>query len=174
MTADPSGTIVQQIAGVESNPTSTLTLTSATTARSANTLVANNATAGSIVVPSLTLTNPGALIPRLRLSINDATSTAWGAVSVQIDLWSAAPTFTNGDGGAFAVATGAANHLGSYTGTFSAVAGDGVYAELAPVVGTVSAPRLAAPTIYWSMIAVSATGVTGASKTVTLTAETLS
>ena len=171
---DSTGTTVAEVAGVQSNPTSSLTLPATTTAYAAGNLVANSATAGSISVPGLTLTNSGAIIPRLRLSTNDATSTGWGGVQVQVDLWSAAPTFVNGDRGAFALASGAASHLGAYSGTMSAVGGDGAYAELSPVVGSVSAPKLAVPTIYWTLQAVSATGVTGASKTFTLTAETLS
>jgi hypothetical protein len=126
---DVSGTVLPEVASAIGNPTSTLSLTSSTTAYSAAQLVANNATAGSVTVPSFALpsNNVDALIPRLRLSINDSTSTAWGSVGVQIDLWSAAPTFSNGDRGTFAIATGSASHLGAYTGVFSAVGGDGVY-----------------------------------------------
>jgi hypothetical protein len=156
------------------NPTSTLTLTSATTAYGAGQLIANNATAASVVVPSFSIANSGggALIPRLRLSVNDATSTAWGAVSIQVDLWSQAPTFSNGDRGAWSPATGTATHLGAYACTMSAEYGDGAFAECAPAVGSVSAPKLASgASVYWTLQAVAASGVTGASKVWTLTAE---
>jgi hypothetical protein len=156
------------------NPTSTLTLPSTTTAYAAGQLIANSATAGSVVVPSFSIANSGggAAIPRLRLSTNDTTSTAWGAVNIQIDLWSAAPTFTNGDRGAFLPATGTGAHLGAYTCTMSAEYGDGAYAECAPLVGNFSLPALASGTsIFWTMQAVSASGVTGASKVFTLTPE---
>ena len=71
-------------------------------------LIANNATAGSITVPSFAIaTSAGAAaIPRLRLSVNDTTSTSWGTVQIQVDLWSAAPTWTNGDHAAWLPATG--------------------------------------------------------------------
>lgn len=170
---DTGGTIIQAVGSSVGNPTSTLTLPSTTTAYSAGNLIANSATAGSVVVPSFTIQSPGsALIPRLRLSTNDATSTAWGAVSIQVDLWSAAPTFTNGDRGAWSPATGTASHLGAYSCTMSAEYGDGAYAECAPAVGNVSAWKLAnGTTVYWTLQAVGASGVTGASKVFTLTAE---
>lgn len=135
-----------------------------------------SATAGSVVVPSFAIANiaGGAGIPRLRLSTNDSTSTAWPSVGLQVDLWSAAPTFNNGDRGAFSVATGTANHLGAYSCTMSAEYADGAYAECAPVVGTLPIPKLASGTsIYWTLQATSASGVTGASKTFALTAEVL-
>ena len=157
------------------NPTSTMTLTAVSTARGANTLVANSATAGSVVVSSFPISAQyrSAMQPGLRLSVNDPTSTGWGGVSVQVDEWSAAPTFTNGDRGAFAVATGSASHLGSFTCTFAAVAGDGAYAECSPLVGNVRIPA-GIGTVYWTVEATSATGVTSASATtMTLTAEVL-
>ena len=162
--------------GAVSNPTSTLTMTSSTTAYSAGQLIASSATAGSIVVPYFSIINGGggALIPRLRLSTNDTTSTAWGGVFIQVDLWSAAPTFTNGDRGTWSPATGTASHLGAYSCTMSAEYGDGAYAECSPAVGTVSAPAL--PTtanIYWTLQAVTASGATGASKVWTLVPEVL-
>jgi len=105
------------------------------------------------------------------LTSNDSTSTAWGGASLQIDLWSAAPTFTNGDRAAYAVATGAAGYLGSFTCLMSPVAGDGVYSVCTPLFGGMAeAIKLASGTsIYWSMQALSATGVTAASRTWTLT-----
>jgi hypothetical protein len=152
------------------NPTSSLTLTSATTAYAAGQLIANNATAASVVVPSFTL--PAAVIvPRVRIAINDATSTAWGGVGIRIDLWSAAPTFANGDRGAFSVATGTANHLAGYTCTLSAEYGDGVYASCPPTEGTAPAFAVTGSPIFWTAQTLGASGVTGASKTMTLTAE---
>jgi hypothetical protein len=156
------------------NPTSTLTLTSATTAYTAGQLIANNATAGSVVVPSFAIaTSAGsAAIGRLRLSANDATSTAWGAQTVQVDLWSTAPTFTNGDRGAWLAATGSAAHLASFSCSMSAVQGDGVFGECSPSVGSFALPKLASGTsIFWTLKASTGSGVTGASKVFTLTAE---
>jgi len=156
------------------NNASTLTLPSTTTAYSANTLAASSATAGSVAVPSVTLANGAGAITGLRLSSNDSTSTAYGGQTVQVDLWTAAPTFTNGDRGAWALASGSASHLRSFTGTMSAVAGDGVYAELAANVGNFALPKLASgTTLYWTLTMITGSGVTGASKVWTLVVETM-
>lgn len=159
---------------VLTNPTSTLQLTSSTSVYAAGNLIASSATAGSVVVPSFAIANSagGASIPRVRLSNNDATSTAWGGQTVQVDLWSTAPTFTNGDRAAWAVATGSAAHLGAFTCILSAVTGDGVYQECAPSVGTAVYIKLASGTsVYWTLQAVTGTGTTGASKVFTIAAE---
>jgi hypothetical protein len=172
---DASGTVIPAVAASVSNPTSTLALPSTATAYSSGQLIANSATAASVSAPSFAIQSPGsAIIPRVRLSTNDATATAWGGASIQVDLWSAAPTFVNGDRGAWSLASGAAAHLGAYSCTMSAEYGDGAYAECAPAVGTVSVPKLASGTaIYWTLQAVSGSGVTGASKVFTLTAEAI-
>ena len=161
---------------VATNPISTLTLTSATTAYAAGQLIANNATAGSLTVPSFAIANSagGALIPRLRLSTNDATSTAWGAQTISVDLWLSAPTFVSGDRAAWSIATGVGNHLATFSCVMSAEYGDGAYAECSPSVGQGALPKLTAGTsVYWTLKATTGSGVTGASKVFTLTAEEL-
>ena len=168
------GTVTSTSSGAGTNPTSTLTLPSTTTAYSAGQLIASSATAGSIVVPSFAIANSGgsAQIPRLRLSTNDTTSTSWGGVQVQVDLWSASPTWTNGDRGTWLPATGSASHLGAFTCAFPATMwGDGLGTECFPQVGNFPWVKLSGATIYWSMQALTASGVTGASKVFTLTAE---
>lgn len=158
------------------NPTSTLTLPSTTTAYTAGQLIATSATAGSVVNPSFAIANSagGALITRLRLSTNDTTSTAWGAQTIRVDLWTTTPTWTNGDRGTWSPATQTGAHLGAYTCTMSAEYGDGAFAECAPVVGNFSGVKLASGTsVFWSLDAISGSGVTGASKVFTLTAEIL-
>ena len=159
-----------------SNPASTLTLTSATTAYSASQFVANSATAGSVVVPTFPVSQQfqSAAIVGGRVSINDPTSVGWIGATVNIDLWSSAPTFTNGDRAAWAVATGAAAHLGTLNcGAFNA-AGDGVYAECSVAVANFRLPRLPSGSIvYWTVETTSATSTTAASKTLTFTPEQL-
>ncbi len=158
------------------NPTSTLTLPASTSAYGAGDLIANSATAGSVVVPSFSIANSAgaAIIPRIRLATNDATATAWGNQTVQVDLWSSAPTFANGDRGAWVPATGTAAHLGSYTCALSVEYGDGAYSECSPNVGTSTLLKLASGTaIYWTLESLTGSGVTGAGKTFTLTAEVL-
>jgi hypothetical protein len=164
------------LSNILTNPTSTLTMTAATTAYTAGWLIANNATAGSVTVPSFAIATSGggAVIPRLRLRNNDTTSTSWGGQTIQVDLWTAAPTFTNGDRGVWLTATGSAGHVGSYLCGMSAVQGDGIFAECSPSVGSYSTVKLASGTsVYWTLQATTGSGVTGASKVWTLTAELL-
>lgn len=146
------------------NPTSTLTMTSATTAYTAGQLIATSATAGSVVNPSFAILNTagGAIINRLRLSINDATSTSWGGQAIQVDLWTTTPTWTNGDRATWPPATGTGAHLATFTCTMSSVYGDGAYSECAVTPGNVALPKLASgTTIYWSLKATTGSGVTG-------------
>lgn len=167
----------QTFSGVLTNPSgSTLTLPATTTAYSAGQLIANSATAGSVANPSFAIANSGggASIPRVRLMSNDNTSTAWHGVTVQVDLWSTTPTWTNGDRGVWLPATGTAGHLATYTCTFpSAEWGDGIATECGVNAGSAAYPRLASGTsIFWSLQAVTATpGVTGASKVFSLVPE---
>lgn len=168
--------LVVSDAGSVTNPTSTLSLTSTTSAYTVGQFIANNSTGTDVTIPSFSIANSGgaAIIPRLRLSINDSLSTAWGTQTIQIDLWSAAPTFASGSGdrSTFDPATGTADHLGAYTCLMSPEYGDGVYGECYPQVGTASLPKLSSGTsIYWTPIAVTGSGTVTASKTMTLTAE---
>jgi hypothetical protein len=174
--------VTTDLSAAVTNPPSTLTLPATTTAYSAGQLIASSATAGSVVVPSFAIANSagGAAIPRLRLSTNDTTSTAWPNVQVQVDLWVAAPMFTNGDRGIWLPATGALSHLAAFTCGFPngpgsgapSAWGDGLATECFPQVGNFPLPKLASGTsIFWSLQAVTATGVTGASKVFTLIPE---
>lgn len=160
-----------------SNRTSTLTRPADTSAYADLDLVATDTTAVSVAVPSFTLlTYTGAIgggtgngsITRLRLVSNHTTGLS--AKPVAVRLWTAAPTYTNGDNGAYAVATGAAGYLGKFTGTFEQFA-DGAVADLSLAVGAQLRVNLASGTaIYWDLQIV--TGFTPQSgKTFTLTAE---
>ena len=173
------------VTGVAANPTATLALPSTTSAYTAGWLICSSATVATcnsaIAANPITIGySAGAvIIPRLRLSTNDATSTAWATQTITVDLWSAAPTFqTTGDRASFAtdLLTGTGSHLGSFSCTFPAAAAnsDGLYAECSPAVGNFATVKLASGTsIFWTLTATTGSGVTGASKTFTLTAETL-
>jgi hypothetical protein len=154
------------------NPTSTLTSGTATAITPTNNEIASSTVAASIVVPFFALANSagGAIIPKLTMQTS-ATS-GWGAAILQVDLWRAAPTLTNGDGAVYLIATGSANYIGSYTCTL-AQAGDGAYGECVPVSGNVDMPKLASGTaIYWTLFSQSTvTKVSG--QTFILTAEAL-
>jgi hypothetical protein len=127
------------------------------------------------VVPSFAIANSagGAVINKMILTTNDSTSTAWGSAQVQVDLWTAAPTFTNGDRGAFAPATGTAGHRAAFTCIFSPEYGDGAYAECTPNSGSETVKLASGTSIFWTLQALTVSGVTGASKVFTLTAEVL-
>lgn len=138
--------------GFTVNPTSVLTRPADTTAYTALDLIASSTTAGSVVVPSVTVarvTAGGITIPKIALYSNHTTGLA--SVSVTIRLWSAAPTYSAGDNAAYAVATGAASCLGKFTGIFEQFA-DGAVAFLVPDTGVVSMLKLASgQLIYWDL-----------------------
>ena len=105
-----SGTVTATSSAAITNPTATLTLSSTTTAYAANQLMCSSATAATcntaLAASHFAIANSagGAYIPRLRLQIADTTSTGpYNGTIIQIDLWSAAPTFTNGDRGAYLI-----------------------------------------------------------------------
>jgi hypothetical protein len=149
---------------------STLSLTGTTTAYTTGQLVANNATAGSITNPSFSMPALGGAIPRIRVQTTDTLSTAWAGAAIQIDLWSAAPTWTNGDHATWLPATGAASHIAQFSCTFpSAVWGDGLATECTLNQGNYAS--LTSTTVYWSVQATSGSGVLTASKAIKLIAE---
>ena len=93
-------------------PSYSFTRPANTTQYSANDLVANNATAGSVVPMSFYVGKGGLAsgrIKRVRLFKDVETTTA---ASFKVHLFSASPTVTNGDNGALAVATGS-TYLGA-------------------------------------------------------------
>ncbi len=131
----------------------TLTRPANATAYTAGALVASSTTAGSVVVPVVTVARIAAgsgLIRSALLKSNHLSGL--DAINFTVDLWSAAPTFTNGDGGAYAVATNGDKWLGSMSGTFrqfadqavAMCAADGGFPEIAF--------KLASGTdIYWTL-----------------------
>ena len=161
-------------ASIPSNPFSTLNLTSTTTAYGIGTLIANNAAAGQVSLPTIQLSSQfaSAEIARVRLSSNDPLSTAWPGQTVQIDFWSQQPTWTNGDRGAWQVASGSGYHVASFLCVFGALQGDGVFCEGVPNLGSQVTVRVPTGTVlYWSAEAITGSGVVTASKSMTLTAE---
>jgi hypothetical protein len=162
-----------RVGGTTANPSSVLTRPANTTAYAQLNLIANNVTAGSITVPSFTATpatSGTGSIRSCRLYTNK--TSGWGGASFLIEFWAAAPTFTNGDHGAYAVATGAANWLGAMTVTLTQVA-DGAYGMGVSNVGsTIDFALSGVSTIFWSLEITSAAALTPASgQTFTLVPE---
>lgn len=163
--------VVAPITGTATNPTSTLTRPANTTAYATTQLIGSSTTAGSVVVPSFAIANAAgsAVIPRLRLSTN--ATTGWGT-TLTVNLWSAAPTYTNGDGGTYAVATNGAKHLAQYSCTLTQY-GDAASGECSVSVGNFAMVTLASGTsIFWDLQTTgSATPISG--QTFTLIPELL-
>jgi hypothetical protein len=156
--------------GSITNPTSTLTRPANTTAYAANQLIASSTTAASIVVPSFATLAGAGILPRLRLRTN--AGTGWGGVNLSINLWSAAPTYTNGDGGAYVPTTGSASWLANFMITSLQQFGDGAIGSGGPTSANEMAIKLAGTAIYWDLQILSA-APSGSGQTFTLTAELL-
>lgn len=141
-----------QTVGFIANPTSVYTRPADTTAYAIGDLVSNNVTAGSVTVQSIAAGRIAAgqgLLRRARLVTNHTTGLA--DILFKLRFWSAAPTYTNGDNGAYAVATGGANFLGAMFATFEQFA-DAAVAIGVPAVGSELAFALASGTaIFWDM-----------------------
>jgi|WetSurMetagenome_2_1015567.scaffolds.fasta_scaffold393250_2 hypothetical protein len=168
-------------------PSSVLTRPNNTTAYAQNDLIASSATAGSIVVPSFVLPRDkdafSVTIKRGRLYTN--LTTGFTTFQGHIDLWNKTPpTFTNGDNGAYAVATGSAGWIGHLTTEVSnayAAGADGAF--LSALIGSGTATddytresirfaRTPGDKIYWSLREVDSTGFTPiANQTFTLVLE---
>lgn len=154
-------------------PSSTLTRPANTTAYAANDLVASSTTAGSIVVPSFTAVPVGGMsgyIERIRLATNKTSGMA--SINFTVRLWSEAPTYTNGDNGAYAVATNEDALLGTFTTAGMLQGATGASVEDAPDIGTrvgfnlSSASRL----IYWDL-EIESTLTPASAQTFTITPE---
>lgn len=98
-----------------------------TTQYAADDLIANSTTAGSVVPLSFTVNTLGSGRPMdiLGATISKSTNTKTAA-SFMLDLFSALPTVTNGDNGAYSVATNADTYLGSVAIDMSTVGSTGV------------------------------------------------
>ena len=157
------------------NPSCTLQLTSQTTLYGAGTMIGSSSVAGTATIPSFTMPTvsggAGGVITKLRISCNDTVTTGWPNQTVQVALYTGLPTLGSGDRAAYSIAGGSASHLGDFSGTFGAMEGDGCSARLVPNSGVFDVYKLASgATVYAVPQAVSATGATGASATMTLIA----
>ena len=152
------------------NPTSVLTRPANTTAYAVGNLIASSTTAGSVAVPSFTVA-AGAAITALRLVTNK--TSGWSGVQLSVRLWTTAPTFTNGDGGAYAVATGAAGYIGTFL--FSLIQfGDGAAERGTVNLGGIIWEKLASGLlVYWDL-QINTVATPASAQTFTLTAETAS
>lgn len=150
---------------------SSFILPATTTAYTAGQLMANSATGASVVVPSFNVNSMAGssdvVLHRGEIWINDTTASSWNGQKITIDLWSAAPTFTNGDRSTFSPTTGTATHLAAFTCTMSSIYGDGVWGECSINTGAALIISGNNPVqVFWTATALTGSGTTGASKTV--------
>ena len=140
-----------------STPNSTLTRPANTTAYAQNNLIANSTTASQVVLPMIAVATQIA-IPRIRFYTN--VTTGWGGAVIRVRFWALPPVYTNGDGGAYVIASGSAK-AAIYSGfdvTLTQLA-DGALGETIPNVG--NAVYLGGGySVYWDMQLTSSSAVT--------------
>lgn len=146
---DGTGMSVVNRSRMLASTASILTRPADTTPYAAGDLVASATVAGSVTVPNFApiIGFASGAIPRMLLKSLNSNSLA--NVGATVRLWSAAPTYTNGDNGAYAVATGTMAFLAEYVGSFESF-GDGGVAVLVPGAG--SSPLVlggASGPVYW-------------------------
>ena len=162
------------LGGTAINSTSTGTAVTATLEYKPNDLIANAAAAGSVVVPSFAIATSagGGIIPRLSLRTSAVGVATWSGANLSINLWSLAPTYTNGDAQLYAPATGSASWLANFLVTLNQF-GDGAVGAGQLTGANQMALKLASGTaVFWDIQVLSfMTPVFG--QTFTLTPELL-
>jgi hypothetical protein len=152
------------VAGSYAGPSSTLTSGTGTSLTSTNNVITNASKAAPYI--TLPATSGAALSPKLNLATN-ATS-GWGGIAVTLSLFTAAPTYTNGDGGVYAATLGSAVLLDQYSCTFIQYV-DQAQAVCIPNNGPVSVLLPPSAKVYWDIYLTSATATKASGQTFTLT-----
>jgi hypothetical protein len=156
------------------NPTSVLTRPADVTAYAANDLIGTStiAATASTGVPFFAIATSGgsAIISRLRLRTN--ITVGWDGINISVNLWTAHPTYTNGDNGAYVVSAGSTLWIGNFLIVLSQF-GDGAVGASQPTGANEIALDLTAGTsVFWDMqVMAAATPISG--QTFTLAAELL-
>jgi hypothetical protein len=115
---------VGQVGGYAINPSATITRPADTTAYASGDLVANSTTAGSVAYGALDVARKAAgSVQLIRLRLRKSNTSTTNA-SFRVHLYRSAPTFTNGDNGAWAT-NGIANYLGYFDITMDIALSDG-------------------------------------------------
>lgn len=123
------------IGGFVARPSASFTRPADTTAYASGDLVANSTTAGSVSPMSFTIsrnTGAGGMLRRARLRKTGTTTTN---ASFRLHFYSASPTVTNGDNGAW-LSTQAANYVGSIDISVDKAFSDGAAGNGVPSVGS--------------------------------------
>ena len=167
--AGPGGAIPAASSSTITASSSTLTSGTATAITATNNFIASNTTAGSVVVPSFAIANAGGGAIEVKMNLTTSATSGWGNATVYVNLYSAAPAYTNGDGGVWAPTVATSAWLDQYTCTFTQMVTN-AQAICTPVNGNASILKLASGTaVYWDIVSQST--ITKASgQTFTLTA----
>lgn len=164
MTIDITTKVPLPVAGLLVNPVSFFQRPADTTAYAQNDLIATSTTAALIQVPSFQAVRQAglsAIFRRFRIYTN--ITTGFSAFQGFVEFWSGPPTFTNGDNGAYAVATSGAGSfwLGSSTTTVFTQVADAAYGTGIPTTGSEFGIALGSgDKVYWTLKEADATGAT--------------
>lgn len=166
------------VRGLTRNPTDTLTLPNSTTTYVVGDLVANSATAGSVIALSWDCGSDSFLISGLSVKSNRTTATTVGRF--RLHLYSAAPTVdTTGDRGVFGdnVNMGSARYLGAMDFALDRKHKDGHGGGGVPVLRPYLPILLASGTIIYGLVEArdtyARTQVSGNSETIAITLDVL-
>lgn len=166
--------LASTLGGAAIVPTSTGTTVTAELSYKPGDLIGSATASGSIVVPSFAIAASagGAILSRVRFLVAPIGAFSWQAANVSVDLWNAAPTFTNGDAQPYAPLTGAANWLGNFPITLTQFGDGAVGAAQLAGANEMSLKLASGTTVYWSLQCLSYI-MPAASQTFTLIPELL-
>lgn len=130
------------------NPASVCIRPNDTTAYAQGDLIASATGVTALAVPTIAVPL-GLSISRIRLYTS--ITAAWDGVTIRVRLWSAAPTYANGDNGAYSVTTGALAELALFDATLTQYT-DGATGFGVPSVGSAVIAAIALPPVtFWDM-----------------------
>lgn len=161
-----------KVGGLVANPTATFTCPSGTPTYTLGDLVANSATAGSVVAMELTVANEALGSFMLRRCKLHKSGTSVTNASFRVHLFRAAPTCANGDDGAFST-DGVANYLGAFDVTIDRAFTDGAAGFGLPMVGNDISAKLTTGEKIYALVEARAGYTRAASEVFTLSFDVL-
>lgn len=161
-----------QVGGEAAAPTATFTRPADTTAYASGDLVANNTTAGSVTPLSLTVARVAAgsfLLRRVRLRKSGTSVTN---ATFRVHFYSASPSVTNGDNGAW-LSSGSADYIGSMDVSTMKAFSDGAVGVGQPNEGYELTHKLASGQIVYALVEARAAYTPASAEVFLLTVEDL-
>lgn len=147
----PAEGVVATVGGIIANPSANFTRPSDTTAYASGDLVANSTTAGSVAPMQFTAARvaEGSFMVRKCRLWKSGTSITNSAF--RLHLWTASPTPTNGDNGAF-VATGSATYIGALDIPSMIAFSDGAAGNGVPLTGSELSVKLSSGQVIYGLL----------------------